>query len=178
MRDLHTILHAAYNLITLFFDLSDVMLKPRLALRGVDQYIAVFQFEICRKLRIDLRIQLRRLRLRQINAKLNPRRESGSAHSNDTGFFHHGKLVVLVLYLDRHKLFLLLLVRLDDDSVFQNLFHYAVNAGKDVSPESRRCRNLRTFFYFVPSFYDCRARRSDMLTQQNLYIFHCHTSPF
>ena len=45
---------------------------------GVDQYIAVFQFEICRKLRIDLRIQLRRLRLRQINARLNPRRESGS----------------------------------------------------------------------------------------------------
>ena len=165
MSDLHTVFHAADHFIRLLYQLLNVVLQSRLALCSIDQDIAVIQLEVCRKLRVDLRIQLCQRCLRQIDIKLYACGESGSAHSNDSCCFDHIQLGGICRYVDRYKLVRLLSRRLNDDPVVCDVRDLTIDTGEDIRSQSCRCCDERTFFYVIPNLYTWRARSAHMLTQ-------------
>ena len=165
MSDLHTVFHAADHFIRLLYQLLDIVLQSRLTLCSIDQDIAVIQLKVCRKLRVDLRIQLCQRCLRQIDIQLYACGESGSAHSNDSCRLDHIQLGGICRYVDRYKLVRLLSRRLDDDPVVCDVHNLTIDTGEDICSQSRRCCDEGTFFYVIPNLYTWCTRSTHMLTQ-------------
>ena len=136
---LHAVFQSADCNICFLFNLLDIVAKSRFAFCSIYQDIPAVK----------------------VRSNLHASWESCAAHTYDSGFLNHLKLAA---FLNRYKLIFLLFIRLDDDSVFQDLFHHAVDAGKDVSAKSCRSCNQGTFFYLIPNLYDCLTGCTNMLT--------------
>ena len=165
MCDLHTVLHAADHFISLFYQLFNVMLQSRFTLRRIYQDIAMLQLKVCRKLRIDLRIQLSQRCLCQIDIQLYASRESCPAHTYDTSRLYHVQFAGVFRHIDRNKFIWLFCRRFNNDPVVSNLCYFSVHAGKNVCSQPCRCSNESAFFHVRPNLNTGSTWCTNVLTQ-------------
>ena len=139
IRNLHTVFHTADYFVTFFFNLLNVVAKSRFTLCCINQNISTLK--VC--------------------AKFYSCWESGTAHTNYSGSFHHIKLAS---FFNWYEFIFLFLVRFNNDSVFRHFNNFTVCTGKNISAKPCWCCNQSSFFHSVAGFYNRFTRCTYMLS--------------